>query len=1259
MRISWSATIGSCAMSLLVANFAYAEQKQLGTLGGTSKYSGVLQSTDKVNKNAQIIGGWIHGALTGDLGSLYQDVYTFTAMASGTATIENFWTDHPKGNGSLNCQFYSNTHDVQHDYIVNAGSTSFKVEKGREYSFVISSVVCDNQRYSFSLVLPGTTSGGGGGGGGGGGTVVTPSYVNVTFYANGGTLYEEDHFGASGYTESTISSPCTRSILKGKTLLPYAPSCKKNGYKFAGWFTAGGDKIQDSYTVKSTLSVYAQWHKKIEVKFDANGGYGSLGPQTFYSSEPAALLRNSGRIKNTGYTFKGWKEKNGSVIYADGATFSPTGDTTLYAVWESSSITVSFDEGGYVGVGSVARYAAGERYGSLPSPEPREGYDFVGWFTQDGEHVTEDSIVPKYNITLSARWELAESSITVKLKMNDGTSQVFDELSYQLVRSRPTYYGNLPTPSRSGFVFEGWYTSASGGERIHASSVVREDRTVLYAHWSYQSSYAGVSRFNVPDDEPDWCLSKSEFPMIVSGVFTSSSYYIRNEHYTDQSLRTTLFEPPASGYYTVFFNSEVDYSDTRERRTLTIEFSDGRNSLGELESSGTMGVYLQAGEMYCIYFKVTGDCADRGGTSSRFNIQIGGAEALVPYIDKPAAPVAVKEGDGVRVTWNAVQGATDYYVYRRRQHVSSPGKTGVTYPADYVFAGIVNSTTFFDDSLPHGFATDYYVLAGKEGAISGASGHSGFVTATPHFSVQANEITYPWNAREGYVKVCSDAYWTSSEEWLGAEDDEARWSLDFGYLNSVKGDLFVPICFDSDNTSGSDRVWRIKFNVTGIANPDSIVIRQKARGGDVQMNFMEKAGSSSRTYSEGEAYDDLPAPERAGYTFLGWTFAENGGEFVTGDMLASADTTELYPQWRPNTYTIRFNANGGSGTMPNQTVTYDTGWQFAKCAFSKAKSAFVGWATEPDGTVVYGDEADGENLSVVDGAVVDLYAVWGDAARHYGPWGYDPETTKDDVAASTLANISMSINGAEMAEGDVVAAYDSRGRLRAIGKVASGNGGLGVSFSMNATAGTELMFLLWKHGTQASDICVADTWIVVPDPGKVDNRELRLAGTPDTKIPFRSCSISLADAGWHLVSFNALPNDPSPAAAFAAVADKIGQVVRGSKVWNPGSGGRLTELEVGVGYWVQTKVGDVEWTVAGVPDPGVEIPLSRGWNLVGYPLPERGAPATVLKTAYNAGKFTQIVDGSKVYPGRLDTLEPGKGYWLYAPAACTITFDQN
>lgn len=154
-----------------------------------------------------------------------------------------------------------------------------------------------------------------------------------------------------------------------------------------------------------------------------------------------------------------------------------------------------------------------------------------------------------------------------------------------------------------------------------------------------------------------------------------------------------------------------------------------------------------------------------------------------------------------------------------------------------------------------------------------------------------------------------------------------------------------------------------------------------------------------------------------------------------------------------------------------------------------------------------------------------------------------------------------------------------------------------------------------------------------------------------------TCDLSLAKAGWHLVSFNVLPDDASPSSVFSSVSGKIESVVQGGKVWRPSTGGRLTTLQVGGGYWVRTMMDNVSWSVVGFPNPDVEISLSKGWNLVGYPLLQSGATSAVLKTALDSGKVTKIVSGTKVYPGRLTELSPGVGYWFYAPAACTITFD--
>ena len=165
--------------------------------------------------------------------------------------------------------------------------------------------------------------------------------------------------------------------------------------------------------------------------------------------------------------------------------------------------------------------------------------------------------------------------------------------------------------------------------------------------------------------------------------------------------------------------------------------------------------------------------------------------------------------------------------------------------------------------------------------------------------------------------------------------------------------------------------------------------------------------------------------------------------------------------------------------------------------------------------------------------------------------------------------------------------------------------------------------------------------------------------SPDGNEQFKDLSISLAGAGWHEVSFPVLPEGGKPEDVFAPVSDKIGYVTCGSLNWSPAGGGTLKTLEIGKGYWVQTKAENVSWTVTGQGNPDVEIALKPGWNLIGYPLTDEGEVETVLATALATGKIDWIYSGSRVYPGTLTTLTPGKGYWVYANAAVTFRFDAD
>lgn len=86
---------------------------------------------------------------------------------------------------------------------------------------------------------------------------------------------------------------------------------------------------------------------------------------------------------------------------ADGKAFFTTDNGIIMA----ESVKVAFDPAnGTCSVGSKV-YAAGEKFGALPQPDAREGFEFLGWYTDNDVLVTADSTVPSGDITLHAKWE--------------------------------------------------------------------------------------------------------------------------------------------------------------------------------------------------------------------------------------------------------------------------------------------------------------------------------------------------------------------------------------------------------------------------------------------------------------------------------------------------------------------------------------------------------------------------------------------------------------------------------------------------------------------------------------------------------------------------------------------------------------------------------------------------------------------------------------------------------------------------------------
>ena len=132
----------------------------------------------------------------------------------------------------------------------------------------------------------------------------------------------------------------------------------------------------------------------------------------------------------------------------------------------------------------------------------------------------------------------------------------------------------------------------------------------------------------------------------------------------------------------------------------------------------------------------------------------------------------------------------------------------------------------------------------------------------------------------------------------------------------------------------------------------------------------------------------LKIPTKTGYTFGGWYTSSTCTTGAVGTSsaasLGATDYTAnitLYAKWTPITYSVAFNANGGSGsTMSNQGFTYDVAQNLSANTYTAPDHKyFIGWDTNPSATTAtYTDEQNVSNLSTTNSATVTLYAIWTD-----------------------------------------------------------------------------------------------------------------------------------------------------------------------------------------------------------------------------------------------------------------------------------------
>jgi len=268
------------------------------------------------------------------------------------------------------------------------------------------------------------------------------------------------------------------------------PTPARTGYTFLGWYThpnSGSRYTGNGDIYSNEQTAYAHWQANpYTVSLDANGGTCKKSAITVTYED---LYRSLPTPKKNGYNFDGWfMTKYGDSKITTASQVLTASDHTLYARWSIKTFILKLNPNKGKLAKSKRKVSVNYKntVGTLPTPK-RSGYTFLGWYTKkSGGTKIKSTRVIKANDTYYAHWVSNKKPVSFKLNANEGSlSQT----------SLATTYGGklkgLPTPSRNGYSFLGWYTEKSGGTKVtssmKASAIISTTKT-LYAHWSKKSA---------------------------------------------------------------------------------------------------------------------------------------------------------------------------------------------------------------------------------------------------------------------------------------------------------------------------------------------------------------------------------------------------------------------------------------------------------------------------------------------------------------------------------------------------------------------------------------------------------------------------------------------------------------------------------------------------------------------------------------------------------------------------------------------------
>ena len=520
---------------------------------------------------------------------------------------------------------------------------------------------------------------------------------------------------------------------------------------------------------------------------------------------------------------------------------------------------------------------------------------------------------------------------TLNFDANGGSTSTASKTAYS---GYPV--GSLPTPTRIGYTFIGWFRATGESAQVTDSTEITSSSPVtIYAHW--KANTYDVTLNNQSTTSAGSTSVKATYDNAMPSItLPARTGYTFNGYYTEQdgngtqyysgagaSARnwnltsdTTLYAYWTANTYTVTLNNQN--ATIAGSTSVEATYNAAMPSFTKPDRTGYTfgGYYTEQNGSGTQYYTAAGDSTRNWNlTNDTILYAYWTANTYTVTLNNQSATTA--GSTSVKATYNAAMPS-----------LTKPTRTGYTFGGYY--------------TEQNGSGTQYYTAAGA---------------SARNWNIADDTTLYAyWTANIYTVTLNNQSATTAGSTSVKATYNAAMPS----FTKPAKTGYAFGGYYTAQNGSGtqyytaagaSARNWNLTNNTTLYAHWTANIYT-------VTLNNQSAttAGSTSVKATYNAAMPSLTKPARTGYTFGGYYTAQNGSgtQYYTAAGASArnwnlASNTTLYAYWTgPNSYTLTYNANGGSVSPTTKSVTYSNTYGTLATP-TRTGYTFAGWFTAASG----------------------------------------------------------------------------------------------------------------------------------------------------------------------------------------------------------------------------------------------------------------------------------------------------------------------